>query len=211
MMMPGQPNPAVDTYFDLGCGRCPLVATPQCKVNTWRELLLSIRDLMLGCQLVEERKWGAPCYTYQGKNVAIIGAFKSYCSIAFFKGVLLNDVGGLLQKPGENSHTGRVIKINTLEQLQQHSDQIRALINQAIEIEKQGIKPPENTPAIPIPAELQSKFEALPELGQAFRKLSPGRQKEYLIYFSQAKQPATRAGRVERYTQKILSGKGLRD
>lgn len=210
-MKPGQPNPAVDAYFDIGCGRCPLVATPACKVNTWRGLLLGIRALMLECDLVEERKWGVPCYTYLGKNVVIIGAFKTYCSIAFFKGVLLNDADGLLQKPGENSHTGRVIKITTPEQLQQHSDQIRALISQAVEIEKQGIRPPKNTPEITIPAELQSKFEAMPELATAFSRLSPGRQKEYLIYFSQAKISSTRTGRVEKYTSKILAGKGLRD
>lgn len=209
--MPSQPNPAVDEYFDIGCGRCPLVATPACKVNNWRELLLNIRALVLECGLREERKWGVPCYTFEGKNVVIIGAFKAYCSIAFFKGVLLKDDSGLLQKPGENSNTSRLIKLTTLSQLHDYAPQIMALIEQAIEIERQGFKAPKNTTPIPVPHELQEKFDESPGFESAFKALSPGRQKEYLFYFSQAKQAATRAARVERYYGKIMLGKGYSD
>ena len=199
----------VDEYFDIGCGRCKLVGTPSCKVNKWRELLLSIRRLVLKSGLTEERKWGVPCYTWEGKNVVIIGALKEYCSISFFKGALLADDSGLLQKPGDNSNAGRVIRLTHLSQLSANESQILSLIRQSIEIERKGLVVPKNSQPIPTPQELQDRFDESPVFESAFRSLTPGRQKEYLLYFSQAKQSATRIARIERYYQKILAGKSL--
>ena len=45
----------------------------------------------------------------------------------------------------------------------------------------------------------------------AFDALTPGRQREYNLYFSDAKQARTREARVEKHARKILDGKGLRD
>jgi uncharacterized protein YdeI (YjbR/CyaY-like superfamily) len=204
-------NPSADAYFDIGCGRCPLGGTPKCKVNNWRELLLNIRALMLGSGLAEVLKWGAPCYTYQGKNVVIIGAFKEYCSIAFFKGALLNNESGLLEKPGENSNAGRVIRLTTISQLLDNKTQIIQLIQQAIDIERSGLKVPKNTQPVPVPTELQKRFDEDPGFEEAFKRLTAGRQKEYLLYFGQAKQSATKLARIERFYHKIMREKGLND
>ncbi len=204
-------NTAVDAYFDIGCGRCPLGGTPKCKVNNWRELLLNIRALMLASGLDEERKWGVPCYTYEGRNVVIISALKEYCSIAFFKGALLQDDSGLLQMPGENSNAGRVIKLTQLKHLKDNETQIMSLIGQAINIERLGLKVPKNTQPVPVPQELKDLFDHEPDFESAFSKLTPGRQKEYLYYFGQAKHPATRSARIERYYNKIMLGKGFND
>jgi uncharacterized protein YdeI (YjbR/CyaY-like superfamily) len=46
-------------------------------------------------------KWGQPCYANEGANVAIIGPFKEYCALMFFKGALLKDPKGLLRQPGQ--------------------------------------------------------------------------------------------------------------
>lgn len=204
-------NSAADTYFDIGCGRCPLGGTPACKVNKWRELLLNIRTLMLASGLTEERKWGVPCYTYEGKNVVIISALKESCSMAFFKGALLQDNSGLLQKPGENSNASRVIKLTQLGQLKEKEAQIMNLIGEAINIERSGLKVPKNTQPVPVPHELQAMFDHEPGFESAFKKLTPGRQKEYLYYFGQAKQSATRSARIDRYYNKIMLGRGFND
>jgi uncharacterized protein YdeI (YjbR/CyaY-like superfamily) len=50
-----------------------------------------------------------------------------------------------------------------------------------------------------------------PELAEAFRALTPGRQKGYLLHFAGAKQSATRAARVEKHAPRILKGLGLDD
>ncbi|MEC0304963.1 YdeI/OmpD-associated family protein, partial [Terribacillus saccharophilus] len=89
---------------------------------------------------------------------------------------------------------------------------IKAYIQEAIEIEKAGLKVDlkEHTEYI-IPEELHNKFEEIPTLKTAFEELTPGRQRAYIFYFSQAKQSKTREARIEKYMQQILDGKGLND
>ena len=62
-----------------------------------------------------------------------------------------------------------------------------------------------------VPEELRAKLESNPVLKKAFETLTPGRQRAYLYYFSQAKQSQTREIRIEKCVQWILSGKGLDD
>ncbi len=62
-----------------------------------------------------------------------------------------------------------------------------------------------------IPEELQQKFDEIPALKTAFEALTPGRQRAYLLHFSQPKQSKTREARVEKYLEQILNGKGLDD
>jgi Domain of unknown function (DU1801) len=63
----------------------------------WRETD-ALTTIVLGCGLVEELKWGKPCFTYQKKNVAIIIALKEACVLSFFKGALLKDPKHVFQK-----------------------------------------------------------------------------------------------------------------
>ena len=48
-------------------------------------------------------------------------------------------------------------------------------------------------------------------LKTAFDALTPGRQRAYILYFSEPKQSKTRESRIEKCTQQILNGKGLND
>lgn len=65
-------NPKVDGYFTDGCGRYKLFATPQCKVNNWREELEKLREIVLNCGLNEELKWGVPCLHISEKQHSFI-------------------------------------------------------------------------------------------------------------------------------------------
>src|SRR5690606_35751833 len=103
-------NPDVDVYLADGCGRCSLYNTPDCKVHTWHKELVELRSILLECGLTEELKWSQPCYTFQKKNILILGAFKNYSVLSFFKGSLLKDELNLLSKPGANSQAGRFFK-----------------------------------------------------------------------------------------------------
>ncbi len=202
---------SVDTYFLEGCGRCPLHGTLDCKVHNWTKELTLIRSLVSDSMLKEESKWGVPCYTYKGKNVLTISAFKEYCCISFFKGVLLKDEHDLLVKPGPNSQSARLLKFNQLSQIENHCDTIQAYIEEAIDIERKGLTATFGKTPEPIPDELNLIFEEDPILKAAFETLTPGRQRGYILHISQAKQSKTRLARIEKCTPMILSGIGLHD
>ncbi len=202
----------VDQYLAEGCGRCSLGGTPDCKVHQWSQELQKLRSIALECGLTEESKWGVPCYTYHGANVAMISAFKDYCSLSFFKGALLKDKYQILEKPGPNSQAARLFKFTNLEQILQAEDSIRLYLFEAIEVEKKGLKVDmQAKDQLDYPDELQAKFKDMPELKTAFEALTPGRQRGYIIHFSQPKQSKTRLARIEKLIPKIMDGKGFFD
>lgn len=205
-------NPKVDSYFTTGCGRCPLFATPECKVHNWTAELAKLREIVLECGLTEELKWGVPCYTFDGNNVVIIGAFKEYCSLSFFKGVLLKDASTILSKQGENSQAGRLVKFTDVQQVIEKESSLKDYIREAVEIEKAGLKVEyKDVSEYKIPEELQNKLNENEAFKNAFNTLTPGRQKGYILHFSQPKQSKTRESRIEKYMPQIFLGKGLND
>jgi uncharacterized protein YdeI (YjbR/CyaY-like superfamily) len=203
---------SAEEYFIEGCGRCSLGGTPECRVNKWANELALLRQIILSCGLEEECKWGHPTYTYKKANVLILGAFKDNCTISFLKGVLIQDEAGLLQKPGENSQSGRVMRFTNVNQILPIESEIRAYIFEAIEIEKAGLKV-ETKPAteITLPEELSAQFKLDPKFEAAFRSLTPGRQKGYIYFIADAKQSKTRESRIEKYRAHIMAGKGMMD
>ena len=202
----------VDQYFIDGCGRCELFATPKCKVNTWKEELQHLRIILLDSELTEECKWGMPCYSYQKKNIILLAAFKEFCSLNFFKGALLKDQKGILVKPGENSQSARLAKFTNVKDIIKLQSVLKAYIKEAIELEKSGAKVKfKESAEHDIPVELQNKLNKNSALKKAFYALTPGRQRGYLLFFSAAKQSATRESRIEKCMKQILKGKGLND
>jgi uncharacterized protein YdeI (YjbR/CyaY-like superfamily) len=204
-------NPLIDNYLAEGCGRCPLGGTSDCKVHLWPEELKKLRAIVLDCGLTEELKWGVPCYTHQNKNIVIVSALRGYCALSFLKGVLLKDPHKILEKPGENSQSDRLIKFTSVQQINEIEEVLKAYVYEAIEVEKAGLKVEFKQNPEPLPEELQQKFEEDPFLQSAFDELTPGKQRGYIIYFSQPKQSKTRVARIEKCTPKILSGEGLHD
>ena len=167
--------------------------------------------ILLDCPLQEEQKWGEPCYTLQGKNVVLIGGFKDYCTLLFFKGALLTDPKGILVAPGK-LQAGRQIRFTSLREIVALETIIKTYVYEAIEVEKAGLKVKlKEHSEYTIPEELQHKFSEMPALQAAYEGLTPGRQRGYILYFSAPKQTKTREARVEKYTERILMGKGLDD
>jgi len=191
-------NPSLDFYF---------LDTPK-----WKEEIEILRGLVLECGLTEELKWKVPCYTFQGKNILIIGVFKDFCSLNFFKGSLLSDEHSILQKQGENSQVGRSIKFQSKEEIIQRYSVLKSYIYEAIEVEKAGIKIEYPKPTdLPYPTEFKEILAKKPTLKTAFENLTPGRQKAYILHFSGAKQSQTIINRIEKYIPQILNGKGIND
>lgn len=205
-------NPKVNLYLRDGCGRCALYKTPECKVHTWKEELVHLREIILDCGLEEELKWGVACYTYGKKNVLLLSALKDYCALSFFKGALLKDDKGYLEKPGKNSQAARLFKFTKVRDIIDLEPVIKAYVCEAIEVEKAGLKIDFKAKnELQLPEELKQKFRETPALEKAFNGLTPGRQRGYVLYFSGAKQSKTRSARIEKYAQKILDGRGFHD
>ena len=176
----------------------------------WPEAMAALRPVLLQAGLTEEIKWGKPCYSNGGKNLAIMQEMKDFLALMFFKGALLDDPDEVLEEQGPNSHSARRITLRSVDDVTRLSDTIRDLIAAAIDVEEAGteLAPP---PEVVLVDELRDRLDREPALRAAFESLTPGRQREYNLYFSGAKQSATRSARVDAYAQKILDGKGFRD
>ena len=201
-----------DIYFDQGCGRCPLMGTPSCKVVPWNGVLTALRSVILTTDLVEHLKWGAPCYTINGKNVLMLSALKDKVVVSFFKGALLTDPRGLLVKPGPNSQAARYLVFTSLADADKLGSALSAFMEEAIKLEISGAKIEfQDQRNAPYPTFLTDYFASNPELAEAFARLTPGRQRSYLMHFQSAKQAATQLRRIQQCTPKILMGKGWQE
>lgn len=180
--------------------------------DKWREEFEELRRIILDGRLTEELKWGKPCYALDGNNIALIHGFKEYCAILFVKGSLLKDPHNVLIQQTENVQAGRQIRFTNVEKIIAMEPVLKAYIQEAIEVEKAGLEVPfKKSTEFAVPAELQSKFDEIPELKTAFEALTPGRQRAYLLYFEEPKQSKTRDARIEKCMQWIFAGKGLND
>lgn len=191
-------NPKVDFYFT--------------KAKKWQRELDLLRSIALDSKLTEELKWGVPCYTYGGNNIFLIHVFKEYCALLFHKGVLLRDPKSILIQQTENVQAARQIRFTDLREIIELKTTIKAYIHEAIKVEKAGLKVPmKKTSEFKMPEEFQNRLNKVSGLKKAFDALTPGRQRGYLLYFSSAKQPATRESRIEKYIPQIFKGKGIDD
>jgi uncharacterized protein YdeI (YjbR/CyaY-like superfamily) len=182
------------------------------KAKKWREEFTNLRKIILDCPLTEDMKWGHPCYTFEGSNIVLMHGFKEYCALLFFKGALLKDPKGILVQQTENVQAARQIRFTNAQEIAKMGSILKAYINQAIEVEKAGLKVSLKRPdEFKMPDEFQKKLDELPALKTAFHGLTPGRQRGYLFFFARAKQSKTRESRVEKWMQQILNGKGLDD
>ena len=173
--------------------------------------LRQLREILCGTALTEEIKWGAPCYTYKGKNVVGVGAYKAYVGLWFYQGALLTDKNKVLINAQEG-------KTKALRQWRMQSAQdikpalIRRYVKEAIKLVDDGkeIKPARGK-KMDMPAELESALKKNKTVAKKFGELTPGKQREYAGYISEAKREETKLARIEKILPLIKSGVGLND
>lgn len=191
-------NPEVDRFIN--------------KAEKWKKEYEALRSICLDCGLTEQLKWGCPCYTYNDSNIVLIHGFNEYCALLFHKGVLLKDPKDILIQQTENVQSARQIRFTEPQEIDDMEPILKTYINKAIEVEEAGLKVEfKKTEEYDVPDEFQQKLDKNPALKEAFKALTPGRQRGYLLHFSGAKQSRTRARRVEKCIPNILDGKGLHD
>ncbi len=191
-------NSTVDWFFE--------------KTSQWQQEYVALRTLALDCGLTEELKWGCPCYVIEKNNIVLIHGFKNYCALLFMQGALLKDIKGILVQQTINVQAARQIRFTNIEDIVKNKSTVKAYIKEAIALDKAGLKLElKKTIEFKMPVEFQTVLHDMPELKTAFEKLTPGRQRGYLLYFSAAKQVKTREARIEKSINPILLGKGLED
>ena len=178
--------------------------------EAWPDAIRVLRPLLIDAGLAEEIKWGKPCYCLDDRNVVLIQEFSDHLALMFFKGVLLDDPDGVLHAQGPNTHGPKRMKFTTADQVVELADVISAYVREAIEHELAGTELPERPDEAQAP-ELEERLASDDQFAEAFYALTPGRQREYNLYVSDAKQSATRERRVDKITPRIMNGKGLRD
>jgi uncharacterized protein YdeI (YjbR/CyaY-like superfamily) len=189
-------NPDVDAYIT--------------RSQMWPEEMTTLRPILLRSGLTEEIKWGKPCYSRDGKNIAIMQEMKDFLALMFFKGALLSDPAGVLRAQGPNSRSALRIEFTSVDDVTRLGDTVAACVDEAIAVEAAGLEVGP-APELVLVEELQQRLDDDPALRAAFESLTSGRQREYNLNISDAKQASTRAARVDKYAPRILEGKGLRD
>jgi uncharacterized protein YdeI (YjbR/CyaY-like superfamily) len=189
-------NPKVDAYI----GRS----------KKWPAEMTALRPILLGCGLTDEIKWGKPCYSHNGRNIAIMQEMNDFLALMFFKGALMKDPAEILKSQGPNSRSALRIEFTSVGQVTKLAKTLRAYVADAINVEDAGLTVGP-APEVVFVDELQQRLGTDPKFRAAFEALTPGRQREYNLHFSGAKQAATRESRIEKSAPKILAGKGFRD
>ena len=193
----GEPNPRLDRFFT--------------RDKPWRRELRALRHAMLDGPVEEDLRWRQPCYRAHDGNIAIVSAMKDGAFVSFLKGALLTDPKGVLEAPGPNSRSARMLKVTSVAEVDALADTIRAYIREAVENEKAGRKVEFEKDDIDYPPELVQAFDDDPSLREAFEDLTPGRRRGWLLHFTGAKQSKTIVSRIEKAGPKIRVGKGMHD
>lgn len=181
------------------------------KLDQWQQEITQLRKIISSAKLEEELKWGKPCYSYEGNNIAIIQPFKNFLALMFFKGTLLKDPKKLLVDNGPNSQAARRLEFHSVDEIAKSAPILKAYLKEAIELERSVKKVEFKKKPEPMPEELLNAFSKNAKFKKAFMELTHGRQRAYILHFSGAKQSETRQGRIEKCIPQILKGKGMND
>ncbi len=180
------------------------------RAKTWQGEIRKLRSILLDCGLDEALKWSKPCFMIEAKNVALIQPFRNHCALLFLKGILLEDTHGALRSQGENSRSA--LRLEFTRQADIKKTVVKSYVKQAIAVERAGLQVEFKAKrALVLPEELKLVLEKDRKLAQAFQALTPGRQRGYVLHFTDAKQSKTRVARIEACAPKILAGKGRND
>jgi uncharacterized protein YdeI (YjbR/CyaY-like superfamily) len=145
---------------------------------------------------------------FHGRNIVILGALRNDFRLSFFNAALMKDPDGVMEKQGANTQHPDMIRFTQNSQVVEMKPVIVRYLREAMAYAQAGIQPPKQQGKLELPEELIEALEADPELADAFRGLTPGRKKSYVISLSSAKKPETRIARIAKFRAKILAGKG---
>ncbi len=179
--------------------------------DKWVEELSLLSSIIQKTPLEKTTKWGSDVFTYDGKNVLSYGGFKNYFALWFYNGVFLQDKYHVLISAQEGiTKSLRQWRFSSVAEIDERK--ILEYVNEAIAIEKMGLRiAPEKEKPVEIPQLFVEMLSEDKTLKESFDRLTPGKQKEYMLYIAEAKQEATKVKRLEKVRPMILLGIGLND
>lgn len=178
----------------------------------WPAELRAARAVLRKCGLTEELKWRKPCYSHDGRNIVILQEMKGFLALMFFEGARLRDPDGLLESQGPNSQSALRLCVRSVADVRALTPAIQAFVAEAVALPRSGSAAAKAPKAEWTPVDaLQERIDTDAAFRTAFTALTPGRQREYHLHISSAKQLDTRRARVDKLAPQILAGKGLRD
>lgn len=180
--------------------------------NNWHNELMQLRAILLQLPLEETFKWQFPTYTYKGKNIVGMAAFKNYFGLWFFQGGLLKDEAKVLQNAQEGKTKAmRQWRFFTSDEI--NDELIKLYVLESIDNFEKGnvIKPKKNTKPLLIPDELKLELDKNEKLNFKFNVFSLSKKREFAEYISSAKREATKQSRLLKIIPMILEGVGLND
>ena len=198
----------IEDFFTKGCGRCARFETTDCSALRWGAGVAALRQLCLAAGLEETVKWGHPCYVHAGRNVVLIGALRGDFRLNFFEAGLMADPDQVLERQGPNTRHPDMIRFTDASRVAALAPVIRAYLDEAMGHAKAGRRMPKAAEDITLPDELVEALDMDPELAEAFRALTPGRQRSYVVNLNGAKGAETRVRRIAGFRAKIMAGKG---
>ena len=199
----------IDDYFAKGCDRCAKFDTDACATQIWADGLAALRTLCRDNGLTEVVKWGHPCYMHGDRNIAIFGAFTKNFRLSFMNGSLLKDPDRVLEKLGPHTETATVMTFRSADDVAAKAAIITRYLCELKSYADAGIKPPpKHHGDLILPDEFMIAVETDTQLAQAFKALTPGRQRGWNLHFTNAKQSKTRENRIAKARDRIIAGKG---
>lgn len=149
----------------------------------------------------EDIKWGMPCMTYQGKNLAGMAAFKAHCSFG------VHGDGRAIEGMGQYG------KIASMADMPRDAAITKALLAAKERIDstgtalKIGSKPKVAKPEIPMPDDFAAELAKAAGARERLDSWPPSHRREYLEWIVEAKRAETRAKRIVQAGEWIAEGK----
>ena len=181
------------------------------KDERWAGELAKLREILRSTELEETVKWGAPCYTLDGKLIVGMASFQNYFGLWFHQGALLSDPEKVLINAQEGKTKAlRQWRFSSKKEIKVRT--VKAYVKEAIELQRAGkqITPDRNKP-LTIPPLLKSALAKNASAKKSFQALTKGKQREYADYIADAKREETKEKRLVKILPMIEEGKGLHD
>jgi len=170
------------------------------------DILVRVRKIILDSNpnMLEDWKWGAPNFNLKGMICWLV-RFKDHVGINFFKGVLIPDEFQLFSEGKEDEKGNRIIKFQALSEV--NEQQLNYYLQEAIRINLEEIKIPKKLIDTGLPAYLEKELSLHPAANTFFQSLSPGGQRDYIEWITEAKREATRDKRMVTMMEWLAEGK----
>lgn len=158
-------------------------------------------------EVVETLKWGAPSFTYRGKILCSMAAFKQHAAFGFWQGAQI--VGGDDSAGEGMGQFGRLTRVSELpgkRELAGHIRQAMKLIDGGVtRTPAKATKGPK--PALDVPPDLAAALARNAKAHATFEGFAPSYRRDYIEWITEAKREDTRKRRLEQTVEWLAEGK----